>query len=84
MKRRRARREVTVSGLGKGEKVVRRGAEVGRDARCCVKVAISRLLEEQIAAVVVVGRGEKNDGMCHIVFGCEVDGKQLPAEYGPF
>ena len=25
-----------------------------------------RLLEEQIAAVVVLGRGEKNDAMCHV------------------
>ena len=54
-----------MSGLGRGEEVVKRGAEVGRDARCCVKVATRRLLEEQIAAVVL-GRGEKNDAMWHV------------------
>ena len=73
--RRRARRgvspfwsgwEVTMSGLGRGEEVVRRGAEVGWDARCCVKVATRRLLEELIAAVVVLERGEKNDAMWHV------------------
>ena len=54
-----------MSGLGRGEEVVRRGAEVGRDARCCVKVATRRLLEEQIA-VVVLERGKKNDAMWHV------------------
>ena len=62
-----------MSGLGKGDEVVRREPEVGRDERCCVKVATRRLLEEQIAAVVVPrrgenvpGRGEKNDSMWHV------------------
>ena len=50
--------------LGKGEKVVRREPELGCGAMCCVKVATKRLLEEQIEAVVVPGRGEKS-GMCH-------------------
>ena len=31
-----------------------------------MKVATKRLLEEQIAAVVVPGRGEKNDAMWHV------------------
>ena len=31
-----------------------------------MKVATRRLLEEQIAAVVVLGRGEKNDAMWHV------------------
>ena len=31
-----------------------------------MKVATRRLLEEQIAAVVVPGRGEKNDAMWHV------------------
>ena len=31
-----------------------------------MKVATRRLLEEQIAAVVVLGRGEKNDTMWHV------------------
>ena len=31
-----------------------------------MKVATKRLLEEQIAAVVVTGRGEKNDTMWHV------------------
>ena len=30
-----------------------------------MNVATRRLLEEQIAAVVVLGRGENNGGMCH-------------------
>ena len=30
-----------------------------------MKVATRRLLDEQIAAVVVLGRGEKNDAMWH-------------------
>ena len=73
--RRRARRvvshfwsgwEVTVSGLSRGEEVVRRGAEVGWDARCCVKVATIRLLKEQIAAVFVLWRGEKNEAMWQV------------------
>ena len=59
-------REVTMSGLDKGEKVVRREPEVGWGARCCVKVATKRLLEEQIAAVAVPGRGEKSDAMWHV------------------
>ena len=33
---------------------------------CCVKVVTERLLKEQIAAVVVSGRGEKNDAMWHV------------------
>ena len=57
---------MTISRLGKGEKVVRRKPEVGRGARCCVKVATKRLLEDQIAAVVVPGRGEKSDAMWHV------------------
>ena len=73
--RRRARRgvspfwswwEVTVSGLGRGEEVVRRGAEVGWDARCCVKVATRRLLEEQTAVVIVPVSGERSDAMWHV------------------
>ena len=55
-----------MSGLGKGEKVVRREPEVGLGARCCVKVATKSFLEEQIAAVVVPGRGEKSDDMWHV------------------
>ena len=31
-----------------------------------MKVATEKLLEEQIAAVVVPGRGEKNDAMWHV------------------
>ena len=31
-----------------------------------MKVATKRLLEEQIAAVVVPGRGEKSDAMCYV------------------
>ena len=31
-----------------------------------MKVATKRLLEEQIAAVVVPGRGEKSDAMWHV------------------
>ena len=31
-----------------------------------MKVATRRLLEEQIAAVIVPGRGEKNDAMWHV------------------
>ena len=31
-----------------------------------MKVATRRLLEEQIAAVVFNGRGEKNDAMWHV------------------
>ena len=31
-----------------------------------MKVATRRLLEEQIAAVVVLDRGEKNDAMWHV------------------
>ena len=31
-----------------------------------MKVATRRLLEEQIAAVAVLGRGEKNDAMWHV------------------
>ena len=31
-----------------------------------MKVATKRLLKEQIAAVVVLGRGEKNDAMWHV------------------
>ena len=31
-----------------------------------MKVATKRLLKEQIAAVVVPGRGEKNDAMWHV------------------
>ena len=34
-----------------------------------MKVATRRLLEEQIAAVVVPGRGEKNDAMWHVPHG---------------
>ena len=45
---------------------MRRGAEVGYGARCCVKVVTSRLLEEQIAAVVALGRGKENDAMWHV------------------
>ena len=56
---------MTASGLGKGEEVVRREPEVGGNARCCVKVATRRLLGEQIAAVVVPGKGEKNDAIWH-------------------
>ena len=55
-----------VSGFGRGVEVVRRGAEVGWDARCCMKVATRRLLEEQIAAVVVLVRGEKNEVIWHV------------------
>ena len=55
-----------MSGLGKGEEVVRREPEVGWDARCCVNGATRSLLEEQIAAVAVPGRGEKNDAMWHV------------------
>ena len=36
------------------------------EQRCCVKVATRRLFEEQIAAVVVLERGEKNDAMWHV------------------
>ena len=31
-----------------------------------MKVATRKLLTEQIAAVVVLGRGEKNDAMWHV------------------
>ena len=55
-----------MSGLGRGEEVVRRGAEARWDARCCVKVGTRRLLLEQIAAVVVLERGQKNDAMWHV------------------
>ena len=34
-----------------------------------MKVATKRLFEEQIAAVVVPGRGEKNDAMWHVPHG---------------
>ena len=54
---------MTVSGLGKGEEVVRREPEVGGDARCCVKVATRRLVEEQIAVVVILESGKKDDAM---------------------
>ena len=55
-----------MSGLGKGEEVVRREPEVGCDARCCVKLATRRLPEEQIAVVVVLESGKKAMpcGMC--------------------
>ena len=41
-----------------------------------MKVATRRLLEEQIAAVVVLGRGEKNDAMRHVPQG--YNGHRLP------
>ena len=45
---------------------MRRGAEGGRDARCCVKAATRRLLEEQIVVVAVLGSGKKSDDMWHV------------------
>ena len=35
-------------------------------------VSTKRLLEEQIAAIVVPGRGEKNDAMWHVPHMCVV------------
>ena len=58
--------EVTMSGFGRGEVVMRRGSGVWWNARCCVNVAARRLLEEQIAVVVVPERGEKNDAKWHM------------------
>ena len=55
-----------MSGLGRGEEVVRRRVEVGYDARCFVKVATRRLLEERTAVVVVPGSGEKSDAMWRV------------------
>ena len=45
---------------------MRRGAEVGRDARCCVKATTRRLLEEQLVVVAVLGGGKKSDAMWHV------------------
>ena len=39
------------------------GAEVGRVASCCVKLATRRLLEEQIAVAVVLMSGERSYAM---------------------
>ena len=73
--RRRARRgvspfwswwEVRASGLGRDEEVVRRGAEVGWDARCCVKAATRRLLEEQLVVVAILWNGKKSDATWHV------------------
>ena len=73
--RRRARRgvspfwswwEVPARRLGRGEEVVRRGAEVGWDARCCVKVATRRLLKVQLVVVPVLGSGKKSDAVWHV------------------
>ena len=55
-----------MSGLGRGEEVVKRGVEVGRGTRCCVKVATRGLHEEQTAVVVVPGSGEKSDAIWHV------------------
>ena len=57
-----------MSGLGKGEEVMRREPEVGRDSRCCVKVATRRLLEEQTAVVVVLESGKKDNAMWHMPY----------------
>ena len=35
-------------------------------ARCCVRVTTRRLLEEQIAVVVVLESGKKDDAMWHV------------------
>ena len=43
---------------------MRREPEVGLDARCCVKVATRRLLEEQLAVVEILESGKKDDAMC--------------------
>ena len=45
---------------------MRRGAEGGGDARCCVKAATRRLLDEQILVVAVLGSGKKSDAMWHV------------------
>ena len=44
---------------------MRRGAEVGCDARCCVKVATRRLLEVQLVVVAILWSGKKSDAMWH-------------------
>ena len=59
-------KEFRVKKLGKGVEVVRRGGEGEWGARYCVRVMTRRLLEEQIAVVVVLERGEKNDAMWHM------------------
>ena len=59
-------KEFRVKRLGKGVEVVRRGGEGEWGARCCVRVMTRRLLEEQIAVVIVLERGEKNDAMWHM------------------
>ena len=38
----------------------------GVDARCCVKTATRRLLEEQIVDVAALGRGKKSDAIGHV------------------
>ena len=45
---------------------MRKGAEVGRDARCCVKEATRRLLEEQLVVVAVLESGKKSDAMWNV------------------
>ena len=56
--------------LGNGVEVVRRGSEGERGARCCVRVITRRLLEEQIAVVVVLESGKKNDAMWDVPQRC--------------